>query len=213
MKNNPALERRLFVVYAKPFRECVSIFPSTLNPSTQRCKTRETSASSIGSSVAQIENACRTLRRWRSSRYWTFITVIFQPRILARERSSGSRTATTFEKIRPFGKMQCNGCMSSVFQKKWPDSSLICMFAVATVFTLSPVVVRRKRKPCRKTLADTTSIPAANMNPVIFAGDKTGTKYESTVPQEEHAHLLTAIRISIRRGPYCGIRGIRILRG
>lgn len=26
-KNNPGAERRLFIVYAKPFRECVSIFP------------------------------------------------------------------------------------------------------------------------------------------------------------------------------------------
>ncbi len=82
------LECRLFVVYAKPFRECVSIFPfdAQLHLMLQNSRNKR---SSIGP-VAQIGK--QFLRRTpapKECRFYILTTpcVIFQPRILARKEN------------------------------------------------------------------------------------------------------------------------------
>ncbi len=92
MKKITGAECRLFVVYAKPFRECVSIFPSTLNPGTNVAKLAE-QAPVHWVSVAQIENSL-TGRPPMAVGFDIDDTVLFSSPGFWRGKKTYSRTAT-----------------------------------------------------------------------------------------------------------------------
>ncbi len=70
-----------------------------------------------------------------------------------------------------------------------------------------------KTETVSKTLADNFHIPAANMNPVIFAGDKPGQNTKVQWLQEKNMRIFYGDSDNdITAARDCGIRGIRILR-
>ncbi|EDJ6041435.1 acid phosphatase AphA, partial [Salmonella enterica] len=70
-----------------------------------------------------------------------------------------------------------------------------------------------KTETVSKTLADNFHIPAANMNPVIFAGDKPEQNTKVQWLQEKNMRIFYGDSDNdITAARDCGIRGIRILR-
>lgn len=104
--------------------------------------------------------------------------------------------------------------MNSAFQKRSGLGQLIDMHvrrgdAIFFVTGRSPT----KTETVSKTLADNFHIPATNMNPVIFAGDKPGQNTKSQWLQDKNIRIFYGDSDNdITAARDVGARGIRILR-
>lgn len=168
--------------------------PSPLNPGTNVARLAE-QAPIHWVSVAQIENSLAG-RPPMAVGFDIDDTVLFPVRGSGAAKNLLARKRRLSEKSCVLGKMN-NGWDEFSIPKE-VARQLIDMHvrrgdAIFFVTGRSPT----KTETVSKTLADNFHIPATNMNPVIFAGDKPGQNTKSQWLQDKNIRIFMAIPITI----------------
>lgn len=168
--------------------------PSPLNPGTNVAKLAE-QAPIHWVSVAQIENSLAG-RPPMAVGFDIDDTVLFPVRVSGAAKNLLARKRRLSEKSCVLGKMN-NGWDEFSIPKE-VARQLIDMHvrrgdAIFFVTGRSPT----KTETVSKTLADNFHIPATNMNPVIFAGDKPGQNTKSQWLQDKNIRIFMVIPITI----------------
>lgn len=184
--------------------------PSPLNPGTNVARLAE-QAPIHWVSVAQIENSLAG-RPPMAVGFDIDDTVLFPVRASGAAKNLLARKRRLSEKSCVLGKMN-NGWDEFSIPKE-VARQLIDMHvrrgdAIFFVTGRSPT----KTETVSKTLADNFHIPATNMNPVIFAGDKPGQNTKSQWLQDKNIRIFYGDSDNdITAARDVGARGIRILR-
>ncbi len=184
--------------------------PSPLNPGTNVARLAE-QAPIHWVSVAQIENSLAG-RPPMAVGFDIDDTVLFPVRASGAQKNLLARKRRLSEKSCVLGKMN-NGWDEFSIPKE-VARQLIDMHvrrgdAIFFVTGRSPT----KTETVSKTLADNFHIPATNMNPVIFAGDKPGQNTKSQWLQDKNIRIFYGDSDNdITAARDVGARGIRILR-
>lgn len=184
--------------------------PSPLNPGTNVAKLAE-QAPVHWVSVAQIENTL-TGRPPMAVGFDIDDTVLFSSLVSGVERKPGPGQQAYLKNPAFWEKMN-NGWDEFSIPKE-VARQLIDMHvrrgdSIFFITGRSPT----KTETVSKTLADNFHIPAANMNPVIFAGDKPGQNTKTQWLQDKNIRMFYGDSDNdITAARDAGIRGIRILR-
>lgn len=185
--------------------------PSQLNPGTNVAKLAE-QAPIHWVSVAQIENSL-TGRPPIAVGFDIDDTVLFSSPGFWRGKKTYSPDSEDYLKNPAFWEKMNNGWDEFSIPKE-VARQLIDMHvrrgdSIFFVTGRSPT----KTETVSKTLADNFHIPAANMNPVIFAGDKPGQNTKTQWLQDKNVRMFYGDSDNdITAARDVGIRGIRILR-
>ena len=179
--------------------------PSPLNPGTNVAKLAE-QAPIHWVSVAQIENTL-TGRPPMAVGFDIDDTVLFSSPGFWRGKKTWSPDSEAYLKNPAFWEKMNNGWDEFSIPKE--DMHVRRGDSLFFITGRSPT----KTETVSKTLADNFHIPAANMNPVIFAGDKPGQNTKTQWLQDKNIRMFYGDSDNdITAARDAGIRGIRILR-
>ncbi len=185
--------------------------PSTLNPGTNVAKLAE-QAPVHWVSVAQIENSL-TGRPPMAVGFDIDDTVLFSSPGFWRGKKTYSPDSDDYLKNPAFWEKMNNGWDEFSIPKEVARQLIDMHVRRGDSIYFVTGRSQTKTETVSKTLADNFHIPAANMNPVIFAGDKPEQNTKVQWLQEKNMRIFYGDSDNdITAARDCGIRGIRILR-
>ncbi|EBF2152351.1 acid phosphatase AphA [Salmonella enterica] len=185
--------------------------PSTLNPGTNVIKLAE-QVPVHWVSVAQIENSL-TGRPPMAVGFDIDDTVLFSSPGFWRGKKTYSPDSEDYLKNPAFWEKMNNGWDEFSIPKEVARKLIDMHVRRGDSIYFVTGRSQTKTETVSKTLADNFHIPAANMNPVIFAGDKPGQNTKVQWLQEKNMRIFYGDSDNdITAARDCGIRGIRILR-